>query len=415
MIKKQTLLLTILLGFSCSAMAGALQQWTQSAASLGDAGAGAAASAKNPDTSFFNPAGSPWIQHQDMGFSLEGQFNSVEYQGTQTPTPAISGFTNSGTAQGGRLLYLPNLFYVAPLNLQWAVGLSVSSPYRTKQNYGSTSFARYSVANWSLKTRDIMPSLAYRFIPQLSIGFGVDIQEADLGLQQKSTVTASNNERLSNTKLSDWAYGWTGGLIWQPVENTRVGLAYHSFVSHKNAGNSKANGQRYRAKAHYRLPAWTSLSVYQKLNESWTLLGTANYTQWSQLGQLTINNTAAYGGAIDPTLFDHLRNTWLLSLGAHYQLNTGVLLKSGFAYQEGTSSDRHRSILLSDISHYIFALGGNYQINQSFNLDLAYSHAFNKSGAVNHAQTINGGSMNSTGDIEVNADTLGLQLNWLMT
>ena len=44
----------------------------------------------------------------------------------------------------------------------------------------------------------------------------------------------------SSTMTGDgWAYGWTIGAIWKPVENTTLGLSYRSSVKHSLEGDAQ--------------------------------------------------------------------------------------------------------------------------------------------------------------------------------
>jgi long-chain fatty acid transport protein len=400
---------------SASSFATGLQVWTLSAASLGDLGAGAAASANSPDTSYFNPAGSPWIQHQDMGFSMIASKNDVKYQGNVTANPAISNLTQRDASHGDHWLYMPNLFYVAPLDNQWAVGFSVSSPYADNVEYDTNTPVRYLSSRWYLDTTDITPSVAYRFIPQLSVGLGLDFEHAALHLNQFSTSSDSANDVKSMTDLGSWGFGWTLGSIWQPQDSTRVGLTYHSAIKQDAKGNS-FSGKESRAQSTYHLPPSTTLSIYQQLGQKFTLLGSADYTQWNRFNNITINNMMAYSGVVNNTLLSGLKNTWLVSAGMHYQCLQSLMLKTAIGYQQGSVSGNQITPIYPDVSQYLVGLGTNYQINTSFNVDMGYRYAFSQNNVVvSSSQSVPGHMMTSDGTLKASSNSFGLQLNWLMT
>lgn len=385
-------------------MAAGLQAWTVSAASLGDLGAGAAASANNPDTSYYNPAGSPWIQHQDMGFSFIAAQNKATFHGTVIPTPSISGLTQTDPARGDHWLYTPNLFYVAPLSEQWAVGLSVSSPYADNVEYGTQTPLRYLSNRWYLTTNDIMPSIAYRFIPQFSVGAGIDFEHATFHIDSMTPGTVVNSPIISDTKTTadfgSWGIGFTLGGIWQPENSTRIGLAYHSSVRQDGWSNTH-EGAIYREQYVYRLPASETLSIDQQLNTKVALLGSLNYTQ--------------YQGKI-PTVMN-AKNNWLASMGLHYQWLSSLMLKTGLGYQQGAVSSNQLTPIYPDLSQYLIGLGANIKFNSSLNLDAGYRYAFSRTHTISSTQCDDGGgySFYSNGSLKTSSNSLGLQLNWVMT
>ena len=115
------------------------------------------------------------------------------------------------------------------------------------------------------------------------------------------------------------------------------------------------------------------------------------------------------------TLQDEMQNAWRFVLGAHYQFTHQFTLRGAVGYDKSPTNDKTRDIFIPDASQYIVALGLGYEINQTFSLDLGYSHAFASHASVNHTQTYGATTITDIGNLQQNTDMIGLQLNWLMT
>ncbi|MEM9242893.1 MAG: outer membrane protein transport protein [Pseudomonadota bacterium] len=396
---------------SQSVIAGGIQNWTMSANSIGNFGAGIAATANNPDTSYYNPAGMPWIQHQDMGLSLTNNIGNAKYNGAISNP--VSGSSN-GAAQGGTTVLTPNLFYVAPLNKKWEVGFSVTSPYKYELNYGNGAITAPVLSKFRINTVNLTPSLAFRFINSLSVGVGLDIERASIQFNQASVGGGSQVDN----KLHDWGVGWNGGILWQPAHKTRLGVSYHSYIRHKNSGNSNLTGtitSSSRVTSNYRLPADTTLSFYQGIGKRLDLLGSANYTQWSKTN-IVLNNVSTTSGLNNQTVLANLRDSWLFAVGINAHLNKKLVLKTGFGYdQSAVAKNTSSTLILPDANYYVASVGSNYTINDSFNVDLGFSHYFTRKQNINSTTQNASIPVTSQGSIETGRDVAGIQINWLMT
>ncbi len=404
--------------FNSCAFANSFQLWQQSASQIGDDGAGAAASANDATTAYYNPAGLTRIKHQDMALSLLGTITNIKFKGQSNLTPAITGFTNSGTAQGGDSNFIPTILYAAPLDAQWAFGFSVSSPFNRYINYGQNDFTRYAITESTIKTTDISPSFSYRPFDHFSIGFGADAERVKMEYDRIDTITSTANDAVVTNKLGDWSFGWNTGALWEITQNTRMGISYHAKITHHLSGNSRfygtgTNGTRVKSDVY--LPPLAMLSLYHDFNNDFALMSTVSYTQWEKFGALTLNNVAGQTSPTTITLQDKMKNAWRFVLGAHYHFSQRFQLRGAIGYDQSPTNNKTRDILMPDANQYIVALGLGYTLNKTVNLDLGYSHAFMQHISVNHTQTYGATNITNIGNLQQNTDLIGLQLNWLMT
>ncbi len=109
--------------------AGAFSLYTESSpAAIGNYAAGIAAEAGDAAIGWYNPAGLPLIQNQQVVFGGVGIFPSTTLNGTSTftaaPTPYPQAFTG---LKGGEKSLVPAFHYALPLGENDGFGFSIVS------------------------------------------------------------------------------------------------------------------------------------------------------------------------------------------------------------------------------------------------------------------------------------------------
>jgi len=131
----------------------------ESASGMGNAFAGGAASAEDPSTLFFNPAGMTRLSGQQISQVLHVIKPTVEFSNTgSTAAPGRSVGNSGGHAR--HWAAVPNLDYVAELSPKLRAGVGISSPFGLKTDYDSKWMGRFQAIKSDLLTININPSLA---------------------------------------------------------------------------------------------------------------------------------------------------------------------------------------------------------------------------------------------------------------
>lgn len=399
-----------------STFAGGFQAWQQSGYSIGNNAAGAAARAEDGTTAYYNPAGLTRIKHQNAAISIIGKMDNHKFRGRVNPSTTISGYQNSGTIQGGTSRILPSVLYAAPISDKWGFGFSMSSPFENNIDYGRNAYSRYIVTKNQLFTLDLGPSIAYRILKQLSLGLGFDAQYLRFSYNQTDTTSNTTaNDAINKNVLTDWAFGWNYGLLWEPTDNTRAGVSYRSRMNHHATGNSQYQNSRGRAKLHIELPPETIFSVYHNFTPAFALMATAEYTHWRIMNRLVMSGVAGPNGTSNITLADKMRNTWQFILGGSYKLNDEFSMRAGAGYDQSPIKNHARNLIIPDSNRYLASLGLGYQINKTMSVDLGYTHAFYQHKIVNHTATYGNETLTTLGSLYNSTDYVGLQFNWQMT
>src|SRR5450830_17071 len=349
----------------------------QSSSGLGNAFAGAAASAEDASTVFFNPAGMTYIQ----GTQLVGAINlikpNVEFtdQGSVKATgfPARGG--NGGNA--GDLSFIPNFYYTRNLTDGVKFGLSVNAPFGLKTEYDKDWIGRFQAIKTKVNTVNINPAISPKMNDQLSLRFGVSamLAQAELTRAVNQVVKPESEVKI---KGDNWGFGFNMGAIYQASTDTRFGIAYRSKVEQHLDGQATfgpalAATNNTGVHADLTLPENISVSAFSQLNDKWDLMGDVTWTRWSQFKELRVRFNNGSADAITP---ENWSNTMRYSIGASYHYSDTVKLRAGLAYDEEAISDLYRTARIPGNDRKWLSLGAGWQVTPSSKLDVAYAHLF---------------------------------------
>lgn len=347
----------------------------------------------------------------------------------------------SGIAQGGGPNYVPDMHLIIPIDSQWTFGFGITTPFGLETNYSANSFVADAATETQIQTINFNPSLAYKVNKTVSLGFGLDVEQATGKFNQQiyvpyGVITPNSVTQTVQNKLEDWATGWNAGVLINLDESSRVGLAYRSKIVHHAKGTSDATatfagGTSYHSsngdtKATIPTPATTILSVAHDVNQQWTVMASAFYTQWRAVKEITLDNVqvSPEAGAVpglvrDVTLPENFRNTWNFALGSDYHFTKAWSVQTGLGYDQSPVNDKDRDIRLPDSDRRIVSAGFAYQPIDNLKVNVGYAHYFSHAAAINHtAESIvikpNLTPINITesGTSFASADVFGLAVNY---
>jgi long-chain fatty acid transport protein len=409
-------------GTASSASAAGFALIEQSASGMGNAFAGAAATAEDATTIFYNPAGMSLLSGPQFVVGGHAIDLSLKFSNSGSSRAAAGGAFPLGPTSGGNggdaggVAFVPNIYLTAPITDKLTVGLGVNAPFGLKTEYDSTWVGRYQGIETKVTTYNINPAVSYKLSDTLAIGAGVDYQQ----LKVKFTNAVATGlpgpaspDALANLDADDDTWGWNIGLIAQLSPATRIGISYRSQMKYSLQGTIDAAIPGVgpvlpstNVSTDVTLPDMLSLSIVQKLNDKWDLLGDATFTRWSKIDTLTINSA---GGPVDtlPFKFD---DTWRLSLGANYHHSEHWTFKGGVAWDKSPVQDQYRTVRLPDNDRKWVSLGAKYQVTPKAAIDIGYSHLFISNASINNTKVDSNGLASTVlGSYEGSIDILSLQ------
>ncbi|WP_434104857.1 OmpP1/FadL family transporter [Haemophilus influenzae] len=444
----QSLLATAMLLAAGGANAAAFQLAEVSTSGLGRAYAGEAAIADNASVVATNPALMSLFktaQFSTGGVYIDSRINMNGNVDAAVKSLAMS-FTKSGSASQRNVVpgaFVPNLYFVAPVNDKFALGAGMNVNFGLKSEYDDSYDAGVFGGKTDLSAINLNLSGAYRVTEGLSLGLGVNAVYAnaqvernagiivdsvqDKQIQQALTavdsqtkiheyLTSKDKSVVSLQDRAAWGFGWNAGVMYQFNEANRIGLAYHSKVDIDFTDRTATSlGKKdivagKTGNLTFTLPDYLELSGFHQLTDKLAVHYSYKYTHWSRLTKL---NASYENGekAFDKEL--QYSNNSRVALGASYNLYEKLTLRAGIAYDQAAS--RHqRSAAIPDTDRTWYSLGATYKFTPNLSVDLGYAYLKGKKVHFKETQEAAGGQIITTANYtsQAHANLYGLNLNY---
>jgi long-chain fatty acid transport protein len=350
-------------------------------------------------------------------------------------TPLNGG--NGGDAGG--VHFVPNLFYSHDISDKLKVGIGIVSPFGLGTEYDDDWVGRYHTIKSELLTIDINPTIAYKINSMWSIGAGLSAQYMDAeltGAIDYGTIgflspfpgfTPQGNDGFSKITGDDWGFGFNLGVLLEPTEKTRFGLAYRSRISYELEGDADFTipaspafapvlaGALFHvdttAKADIDMPDSISLSAFHQLNDKWAIMADITWTNWSVLEELRIEFGS---GADDSVVTFEWEDTFRYSVGATFTPNDKWTFRTGIAYDiTPVPNSQRRTPRVPDETRIWLALGTSYQFTDRLGLDVGYTYIFADDAEINKTATGEDTFRGAlVGEYDGSSNIISAQLSW---
>lgn len=444
----QSLLATAMLLAAGGANAAAFQLAEVSTSGLGRAYAGEAAIADNASVVATNPALMSLFktaQFSTGGVYIDSRINMNGDVDAAIKNLAMK-FTKYGSASQRNVVpgaFVPNLYFVAPVNDKFALGAGMNVNFGLKSEYDDSYNAGIFGGKTDLSAINLNLSGAYRVTEGLSLGLGVNAVHAKAQVERNAGIIADSvqDQQVQNAlktvdskteipgyltskdksvvSLQDraaWGFGWNAGVMYQFNEGNRIGLAYHSKVDIDFTDRTATSLEAKVIKAGKKgdltltLPDYLELSGFHQLTDKLAVHYSYKYTHWSRLTKL---NASFEDGkkAFDKEL--QYSNNSRVALGASYNLYEKLTLRAGIAYDQAAS--RHqRSAAIPDTDRTWYSLGATYKFTPNLSVDLGYAYLKGKKVHFKEVQQSGGGQIITTANYtsQAHANLYGLNLNY---
>jgi long-chain fatty acid transport protein len=445
----------------------------QSVMGLGNAFAGAGATAEDANTVWFNPAGLARLNFPQVEAGIHIITPSSKFQNSGSQAALGQPLGGTGGDAGGTA-FVPTMFGSMAINDEWHIGIGINAPFGLKTEYDDGWLGRYQGLKSEIKTININPAVGWRATKDFWLGAGVSYQQLKATLTNNVNYTAalaqgygqaaaagqipasaipsliaatSGLDSFVENTGDDWGWGWNVGAMYSfngDANNDngagRIGLAYRSKIKYNVEGTvsftnptpptltgalapfnpvvqgvSAAINQTRLFNGgiaiDLEMPDMASLSYYQRLNDKWDVLADVTWTGWSSIQQIAIVRTTGTTLAVLP---ENFKDTWRYSAGVNYQYSDKVVLRAGVAYDQTPVNDTDRSVRLPDGDRTWLALGARYKYSQAINFDVGGAYIWVKDPSINNSGNPPSVAANGliNGDYSSNVWILSGQVNY---
>lgn len=385
--------------FAAPAWAAGYALKEYSLSGMATAFAGTSAQADGPEFLSFNPATSSGVADFDWSFTINGIY--------PTSDASFSLATNAfGTPTGGEAAahnyiqgaYEPGVQLRYRLTDALTAGLSITAPWGLGSDYHEGWAGRYYALESKLLTVNVVPSLAYRLAPDLTLSAGAQIQYARGFLSNAvdfGTIGAARGVPFALPTRQDGkaefdadglGLGFVLGALWTPARDVTVGASFRSEVSHKLEGDvdftldtagvggllSALSGAFVDSAGSTKLttPAVGTLGIAVEVSPEVTLLAEATRTWWNVFEELRIKVANPAQGDVFQR-YDW-EDTWCLSAGLKVRPAERWTLRGGVAFDETPTVDATREPRIPDGDRTWLAFGARYDFDGGTSLEAGY-------------------------------------------
>ncbi len=407
-----------------TASAGGISLYEVGTADVGLASAGYSARAQDASTVFTNPAGMTRLSGDEFTLGAQMLYGDVGFSIEQGTTPAL-GSDDGGNPAG----WIPGggMFYSHSVSPDFKIGLAITGNFGSVVEYDKGWAGRYRAQEGTLLGLSFLPSAAWRFNENLSLGVSLNAMYGKFENKVAVNNIIGPDGRLS---LDDnaWGFGANVGLLYEVDSGTRFGITYTSPVKLDFKAKAQWNdlgpviqtllASRGLLDANVDLgvtvPQGVNASVYHEIDPRWAILGSVGWQQWSKFGEVDVgvdsNNPIGLTTKLD------FKDTWHGAGGAQYNLSDGWMLNGGIAYDSGFQDNNAVALALPANAAWRFGIGGQKEQSKAFNWGLSLEYLYggdlhtNISGSV---PVLLGGRGNVVGSFNsVNFFFLAANFNW---
>ena len=243
----------------------------QNVMGLGNAFAGAAATAEDANTVWHNPAGLARLNFPQVEQAIHVIIPSAKFQNANSQHALGQPLGGSGGDAGGAA-FVPNLYGSMAINDQWHVGIGINVPFGLKTDWDDGWLGRYQALKSEIKTINVNPSVSYKVTKDVLAGRR---SELSAHVKPRSPTTATTRpgwrratassprparfprsvipaligatsglDSFSKVTGDDYAWGWNVGMMYSfngdpnlDVGAARIGLAYRSKIKYDVRGS----------------------------------------------------------------------------------------------------------------------------------------------------------------------------------
>ena len=351
-------------------------------ADVGLASAGYTARAQDASTVFTNPAGMTRLDGSQLVLGVQLLYGDVTFsidEGTSTALGSDDGGVAIGWFPGG------GLFYSHTLSPSVKVGVAATGNFGLTLKYDDEWVGRYYVQEGTMIGMSLVPAIAVKVSPTVSLGASVNAMYGMLHDQVAVNNLVGADGELT-LKTSQWGFGGNLGLLWEPGPRTRLGLVWNSELELDFSDRPEWEGLSPALETlldsrglldapvdvGITLPQGVNVSVYQQVTDRWALLASAGWQEWSTFGQVEVGMQS--GDPISLTADLEFKDTWHAAAGAQCRLSEPWLLNFGIAYDSPFQADTVPVAVPANDS-WRFGVGAQKEQSERFSWGVAFEYA----------------------------------------
>jgi long-chain fatty acid transport protein len=351
---------------------------------MGVANAGAGALANDSSIAWHNPAGMTRLSGTHGQATAGLLFGNVKFD-ADSDTPVAGGDGGQAAINPAPIL---NATFVHSLTEKLKLGFALGSVAGAGLDYGNNWAGRQQNTKVELLTLTGIPSVAYKQ-HWLSVGVGLTVNYGNLNtFKLKAPNPAETTIKVDG---DDWAFGFTGGVLVEFNDHSRLGVKYLSKTKYDFDGKVKTSGGalggiNVHSKTTIEFPQMVVAHFYHEINDQFAVLAQADWEDWSEFDDIPLSTSTGVEGAIPR----NWKDTYKLGAGLHYRPSKPWLLMTGFAWDSNPVDSKDRTADMPMDRQLRYAVGTTYQWNERLKLGGNFVYADMGKAKINNDRTLKG-------------------------
>jgi long-chain fatty acid transport protein len=345
---------------------------------VGRASAGWSARADDPATLFKNPAGMSRLPGSNLQVGVQAMYGQFGFKPDENTM--VDG-NDGGNAVG----WVPgaSIFYTHELPSGWNLGIGAFSYFGLATKYDEGWVGRYYVQESGLIGFSLMPAVSYRVSEQLSFGAGLNLMFGWFKQEAAVRNVVGQSDGMYSLDENTEGFGADVGMLWEPADETRVGVTYLSPVKLNFKGTPEFTGLGpvmelaltnmgvigTEIDLGVTVPQLLMGSIYHELSDDWAVMGNIGWQNWNRFGRIEVTAGDTLGSTTADLQF---KDTWNAALGAEWKAAPAWLVTAGIAYDSSPVEDEDRKLQMPMGEMWRFGAGGEWKVSEPVQIGFAY-------------------------------------------
>jgi len=315
-------------------------------------------------------------------------------------SPSGRSFNNEKDLQA-----VPQLFFTyTPNESRLSYGLGIYAPFGLGFRWPQDSGFRTLAIESQLTYLSINPVVAWRVLPNLSVGGGPTINYA------KPIFDPAWSGRINPTdqfrfKGDGWDVGYNFGALWRVHEKVSIGVSFRSSTrvnleGHTEYYNNVAlppvpafSNQRVRAGTDVSFPLNAVFGISYRPTPKWNFEFDADYTTGVRWITVTIKQASGFAPLLPQDIPPRSigQPAWYYKFGGTRYFDNGWQVSAGYIYSENAMPESHFTPLIDDSARHWLSIGTGRK-GRRFDFDIAYQFGFGDG-----TRTVSGSAPSATG------------------
>lgn len=336
------------------------------------------ATADNPSAIYYNPAGLAGLDGIQVRGGIYGLYLDPTYQPLETAPNAGATYRVENNYAAA-----PQLFAtVQPFDCELSLGLGIYAPYGAGVSWPQDTGFRSVATDGALTYIRFNPAAGFELMPGLSVGAGLMVDYGKIELEQGLTrsLVQPNSFRFSG---DGWSVGYNVGLLWQPHPKLSLGATFRSATPINMEGETDIERQpviqptTLPASAEFEFPYTFVVGVSFRPTPKWNLEFNADYTDWSSLDAVAINQQGTPPFPVKQVVDLNLywRASWMYEFGVTRYLENGWRVSAGYLFNQNSVPSDYYSPVVADLDRHFATLGLGRK-GRRLDFDLTYQFGY---------------------------------------